>query len=377
MFYVLWATRDALKSLGQNVSIDINDWLDVVALGTVADVVKLDENNRWLVQQGLLRIRKGMMRPGIHALFEVSNRDWTHATSSDFGFSLGPRLNAAGRLSDMSIGIRCLLSTDDDEAMSLAQELCVLNEDRKDIESVMKSIALDQNTEQKEQGRFTRVVFGEEFHEGVIGIVAGRIKELEYVPTIVFAPAANEKGILKGSGRSIPSIHLRDAIDVVYKKNPHWFVKFGGHAMAAGLSLHQEHLEGFQEEFEAVIKDMLNGEMPSQTLTTDGYFPWSKMNIDLAKTLTQSVWGQGFEEPVWIGDFRVLGIDYLGQEKNHLRMHVEALDSSGNACGEFKALHFFGTENAPSEQSVVTMAYRVQHSTFRGRESVDIMVVDR
>lgn len=369
MFYVLWAVKDALKALGRPVEMSMNDYLDLVALGTVADVVKLDDNNRWFVHHGLERIRQGYMRPGIHALFEVSRRDWEMATSSDFGFSLGPRLNAAGRLSDMSIGIRCLLAGDEEEADSLAKDLCVLNEERKDVESLMKDKALDVVETQK--NLFTRVVYGEDFHEGVIGIVAGRIKEKEFAPTIVFAPAIHEKGVIKGSGRSIPSVHLRDALDMVYKKHPNWFLKFGGHSMAAGLSLYEEFLEEFHKEFNRVVGDMLGGVKPQQYLVSDGSLPPHLFSIETAKELSRSVWGQGFEEPVWVNDFWVKDVSEMGPEKNHLRIIVE------QGGQQFSALHFFNVEDKPVKDTKITLAYKVQYSVFNKTEKVDLIVVDR
>ena len=374
MFYVFAATRDVLKASGDQraAAVNVSDWLDIVALGTVADVVKLDENNRWLVHQGLLRIREGNMHVGIAALFEVSRRDYSRACAQDFGFGLGPRLNAAGRLEDMSIGIRCLLSDDWDEALKLAQELDVLNERRKDIEKEMKETAWAQLEAEKQRHQFTRVVFGHDFHEGVIGIVAGRIKEQEYSPTIVFAPM--EGGGWKGSGRSIPGLHLRDVIDMVYKKHPTWFVKFGGHAMAAGLSLTAEGYDGFAQEFEEAVKTWFNNQKPEQVLLTDGALPSPQLNLETAKHISSHVWGQGFEEPLWMGDFVVQDVSMIGKDKNHLKMMVTPLDSNQ----KFTALHFFqeGTE-LPYEGQIIKLAYRLQGSVFREEEKLDLIVVDR
>lgn len=376
MFYVLWAIKDALKALGKPKDIDIGEWLDLVALGTVADVVKLDENNRWLVHQGLLRIRQGLMRPGIHALFEVSNRNWERATSSDFGFSLGPRINAAGRLDDMSIGIRCLLSKDDDEAMRLAQELCVLNEERKDVESKMKEEAWATVEIENQSTLFTRVVFGEEFHEGVIGIVAGRIKEKEYAPTLVFAKAENKdrphEALWKGSGRSIPGLHLRDALDLIYKKHPDWFVKFGGHSMAAGLTIRDHARPHFAQAFEDVVREAFDHLRPQQQLVVDGKMPASDLSVGTARVLSDFVWGQGFEEPIWVNEFVVKEAKIIGRDQNHTRIKVSPLDGGG----DFTALHFFSSD-LPEEGSVITLAYKIQASEFNGEEKLDLLVVDR
>lgn len=373
MFYVLAAVKDALKAMGDEraASVDIADWLDVVALGTIADVVKLDENNRWLVNQGLIRIRQGLMRPGIAALYYVANKNYERACSQDFGFALGPRLNAAGRLKDMSIGIQCLLSEDIDEAIDLAQQLQELNEERKNIENSMKETAWAQVEAEKQKTRFTRVVFGDDFHEGVIGIVAGRIKEQDYAPTIVFAPM--EGGGWKGSGRSLPGLHLRDAIDIIYKKNPSWFVKFGGHAMAAGLSLSAEGRAGFADAFEEVVKNNYDGVRPQQYLVSDGQLPLDQMTIETAHHLSLNVWGQGFEEPLWVGDFRVHQVDMIGKDKNHLKMMVSPLGS----FEVFTALQFFQEENIPQPEEIVRLAYRLQASVFGGQEKLDLIIADR
>lgn len=373
MFYVLAAVKDALKAMGDEraAAVDIADWLDVVALGTIADVVKLDENNRWLVNQGLIRIRQGLMRPGIAALYYVANKNYERACSQDFGFALGPRLNAAGRLKDMSIGIQCLLSEDIDEAIDLAQQLQELNEERKNIENTMKETAWAQVEAEKQKTRFTRVVFGDDFHEGVIGIVAGRIKEQDYAPTIVFAPM--EGGGWKGSGRSLPGLHLRDAIDIIYKKNPSWFVKFGGHAMAAGLSLSAEGRAGFADAFEEVVKNNYDGVRPQQYLVSDGQLPLDQMTIETAHHLSLNVWGQGFEEPLWVGDFRVHQVDMIGKDKNHLKMMVSPLGS----FEVFTALQFFQEDNIPQPEEIVRLAYRLQVSVFGGQEKLDLIIADR
>lgn len=373
MFYVLAAVKDALKAMGDEnaATVDVADWLDVVALGTVADVVKLDENNRWLVNQGLIRIRQGLMRPGIAALYCVANKNYERACAQDFGFALGPRLNAAGRLKDMSIGIQCLLSEDINEALELAEQLQELNEERKSIENVMKETAWAQVETEKQKPRFTRVVFGDDFHEGVIGIVAGRIKEQDYAPTIVFAPM--EDGGWKGSGRSLPGLHLRDAIDVIYKKNPSWFVKFGGHAMAAGITLTAEGRAGFADAFEQVVKDNYQNVRPQQYLLADGQLPLEQMTVHTAYALSQNVWGQGFEEPLWIGEFLVRQVNMIGKDKNHLKMLVSPV-GSGDV---FTALHFFQQENIPAEDQIIRLAYRLQASVFNGEEKLDLIIADR
>ena len=378
MFYVLAATRDALratapKKIAQAAEeVNVAEWLDLVALGTVADVVKLDANNRWLVDRGLQRIRAGLTRPGIGALFHVSRRDYEWATAQDFGFSLGPRLNAAGRLADMTIGIRCLLENDPDVAESLASELDTLNEQRKDIEKGMKETAWAKIEIENQGGRFTRVVFGKDFHEGVIGIVAGRIKEAEFVPTIVFAPT--EDGGWKGSGRSVPGCHLRDALDAVYKKHPTWFAKFGGHAMAAGMTLTAAGREGFPDAFEAEVKRWFEGVLPQQTILADAWLEGSEMTLDTAMLLTRQVWGQGFEEPLWLGRFEIEDATLVGKDKNHLRLRVAHEDGGDSLT----AMHFFQEDaTIPRQGDRVEIAYRLAHSEFRGERQMDLIVVER
>lgn len=378
MFYVFVATRDALKATAPKEiaaaadQVNVAEWLDLVALGTVADVVKLDANNRWLVDRGLQRIRAGFTRPGIGALFHVARRDYEWATAQDFGFALGPRLNAAGRLSDMSIGIRCLLENDPDAAEAMAMELDTLNEQRKDIEKGMKETAWAKIEIENQSGKFTRVVFGKDFHEGVIGIVAGRIKEEEFVPTIVFAPT--EDGGWKGSGRSVPGCHLRDALDAVYKKHPDWFVKFGGHAMAAGMTLTALGREGFADAFEAEVKKWFDGVLPQQTILADGWLPGSHMTLETAIFLTKQVWGQGFEEPLWLGRFEVKNATLVGKDKNHLRLRLNHLDGGGTLT----AMHFFQEDGTlPQEGDVIEAAYRLAHSEFRGERQMDLIVVER
>lgn len=236
IYYTLAAVREELlsrKYFKDNVGPNLADWLDLVALGTVADVVKLDDNNRWLVKQGLRRIRAGKVRPGIKALFDIAGKDTNNAISQDFGFAIGPRINAAGRLEDMTIGIRCLIADNYKEASILAMELDDLNTRRKNIENEMKEFAWETIDIEGQKDRMTKVVYGHDFHEGVIGIVAGRIKETTDCPTIVFAPAEgeeNEQGeptLIKGSGRSVPTLHLRDALDLVFKNKPYIFKAFG------------------------------------------------------------------------------------------------------------------------------------------------------
>jgi single-stranded-DNA-specific exonuclease len=373
MYYVLAATRDCLRAQGKlkGDGPNLAQWLDLVALGTVADVVKLDDNNRWLVQQGLLRIRAGLARPGIAALFAVANRDPARATAQDFGFALGPRLNAAGRLDDMSVGIQCLLATDEPTAHEIAMDLDRLNRERKDIEGTMKEIAWAAIDLSGQAGRFTRVVYDETFHEGVIGIVAGRIKEETHTPTVVFA-RAQEDDLVKGSGRSIPGLHLRDALDLVHKRGNGLFHKFGGHAMAAGVTLKEDRLGEFRELFEAAVRELLEERLPEKILEVDGDLPDDVLNSpEMVRELIEQVWGQGFEEPIWTGNFLLEDARLIGAEKNHLSMTVR------RGQQRWKAMRFFTTELPPHAQGdTIHLAYRPSLNEFRGETSIDLMVVD-
>lgn len=372
MYYVLAAVREVLvqhKALPPEAP-PVASFLDIVALGTVADVVKLDPNNRWLVQQGLRRIRSGAARPGIQALFEASKRNSLTARSQDFGFGLGPRINAAGRLRDMSVGIQCLLAEDMASAYDLALMLDDLNRERRQIEDGMKDIAelAIERAVASQESIFTRVAYHESFHEGVIGIVAGRIKEKAGVPTIVFAEA-QEDHLIKGSGRSIPEAHLRDILDIVHKRGNGLLVKFGGHAMAAGLTLPKDRLPEFKVLFEQATREWLNDQLPSRFIEVDGELPASALSdIDTVRALTDQVWGQGFEEPIWGGEFEILEAKLIGADKNHLKMKVS---KDGE---EFTALKFF-CEDLP-QSTEIRLTYKVSLNEFRGKTETNLIVVD-
>lgn len=370
MYYVLAAVRDALKALDALPSPEPNlgTWLDLVALGTVADVVKLDANNRWLVRQGLKLIRATGGRPGIKALFDVSGRDWSRACSQDFGFSLGPRINAAGRLDDMTYGIRCLLAETEEEALEYAYQLDEFNRRRKAIEGEMKDIAWEKIDLSGQAGKFTRVVYHESFHEGVIGIVAGRIKEQENTPVFVLSPSGEDK-IIKGSGRSIPGVHLRDALDMVHKRGNELFTKFGGHAMAAGVSLPEERLEDFTRLLEEAVCELMDGQLSQKFLMVDDELPARALDLHTAEAFADQVWGQGFEEPTFVGEFDLIEARLIGAEGNHLKMRVE-MDGQ-----QYDALHFFCSELP--EGSRVRLAYKLSVNEFNGRRAVNLMVADK
>lgn len=379
IYYTLAAVREELlsrKYFKDDVGPNLADWLDLVALGTVADVVKLDDNNRWLVKQGLRRIRAGKVRPGIKALFDIAGKDTNNAISQDFGFAVGPRINAAGRLEDMTIGIRCLIADNYKEASILAMELDDLNTRRKNIENEMKEFAWETIDLEGQKDRMTKVVYGHDFHEGVIGIVAGRIKETTDCPTIVFAPAEgeeNEQGeptLIKGSGRSVPTLHLRDALDLVFKNKPYIFKAFGGHAMAAGLTIYKEHLEEFKDEFDNAVKTLLNNEPYKKILEIDGDLLATDISVRTAEILNNEVWGQGFPEPLWASYFKVLDARLIGKDENHVKLLLEKDNH------RWDAIQFFNT-NLPQIGQQIHVAYRIGINEFNNKIMAQIMIVDK
>jgi single-stranded-DNA-specific exonuclease len=331
MFYVLTALRAELRGRGwfESMGIDIPnlaDALDLVALGTVADVVPLDKNNRTLVAAGLARMRSGRARPGIEALFEVAGRDISQVSSTDLGFVAGPRLNAAGRLDDMSVGIECLLAESSASARILATQLNDFNKERKEIERTMQTDAmtlLEKGDLSVGNEDFALSLFREDWHQGVVGILASRIRERFHRPTIVFAQSGD--GELKGSGRSIPGVHLRDALDRVATSTPDLITKFGGHAMAAGLSLSQDDLPRFREAFNRVVAQALKGSLPDQVTVTDGQLSESDLTLGLAEALESGgPWGQAFEAPSFEGVFTISDMRVVGEKHLKFRLFTEA-----------------------------------------------------
>ncbi|MDB2432912.1 single-stranded-DNA-specific exonuclease RecJ [Luminiphilus sp.] len=331
MFYVLTALRAELRQRGwfKSMGIDIPnlaDALDLVALGTVADVVPLDKNNRTLVAAGLARMRSGRARPGIEALFEVAGRDISQVSSTDLGFVAGPRLNAAGRLDDMSVGIECLLAESSASARTLATQLNDFNKERKEIERTMQTDAmalLEKGDLSVGNEDFALSLFREDWHQGVVGILASRVRERFHRPTIVFAQSGD--GELKGSGRSIPGVHLRDALDRVATSTPGLITKFGGHAMAAGLSLSQDDLPRFREAFNRVVAQALKGSLPDQVTVTDGQLPQSDLTLALAEALESGgPWGQAFEAPSFEGVFTISDMRVVGEKHLKFRLITEA-----------------------------------------------------
>ncbi|MFM0025198.1 single-stranded-DNA-specific exonuclease RecJ [Paraburkholderia madseniana] len=367
MFYVLLALRAELRRRGAfNDDFPeprLDGLLDLVALGTVADVVKLDGNNRVLVAQGLQRIRKGKMQPGIAALFRAAARDARSASGFDLGFALGPRLNAAGRLSDMSLGIECLTTDDIGRAWDLAQQLDTMNRERREIEAGMQQQALEDLSAINPEGATTITLFNPSWHQGVIGIVAGRLKEKFHRPSFTFALADDSGQLVKGSGRSISGFHLRDALDLISKREPGLIVKFGGHAMAAGLTMAAADVPRFTAAFEAVGREWLSEEALSRTVETDGELEDAYFTPQFVEMLDAAVWGQGFPAPVFSGEFDIAS-QALVKDK-HLKLQLV------RGRQRFNAIWFNHTDTLPAR---TTVAYRLASDTWNGVSRVQLIV---
>jgi single-stranded-DNA-specific exonuclease len=373
MFYVLLATRAAMRSrgaFGDGPEPNFATLLDLVALGTVADVVRLDRVNRTLVAQGLARIRAGKARPGIAALFAVAGRDARRATAFDLGFVAGPRLNAAGRLSDMTVGIRCLLAPTAAAALPLAAELDRLNRERREVEATMQEEALAdldaRAADAAHPDAYTLCLFRREWHQGVVGIVASRLKDRYHRPAIVLAPSGNA-GELRGSGRSIAGFHLRDALDLVAKRAPGLIPRFGGHAYAAGLTLAEADLPRFAALFEAVAREALTPAQLHRTLESDGGLATSELDLDLAAVLRDEVWGQGFPAPVFDDVFAVADQRIVGGRHSRLTLEREA--PRGKA--RFQAMLFNHGEPLPA---TIRAAYRPDVNEWNGTATLQLVI---
>lgn len=364
MFYVLLALRAELRQrnvFSLETQPKLDNLLDLVALGTVADVVRLDANNRILVAQGLKRMRAGRVCAGIAALFQVAGRELRLASPFDLGFAVGPRLNAAGRLADMRLGIECLTTDDAGRAWQIAQELHSINADRKDIERDMQDVALLHLDQFQPESSHTITVSDESWHQGVIGIVASRLKDKFYRPTITFAPAGD--GTLKGSGRSIPGFHLRDALDLVSKHAPQLIEKFGGHAMAAGLTIRTENFSAFQQAFEAVGQTWLQQNQLERVIETDGELENSYFTTDFIQLLDSQVWGQGFPPPVFCDEFTVISQRIL--KERHLKL---VLEKQGV---RYDAIWFGHTDQLSARCRV---AFRLDANEYNGVTRVQMLV---
>jgi single-stranded-DNA-specific exonuclease len=373
IFYVLMALRARLRALGRYDQVaqpNIGELLDLVALGSVADVVPLDANNRILVHQGLERIRAGRARPGIRAILEVARREAARVTSTDLGFIVGPRLNAAGRLDDMSLGIECLLSQDAEQAREMATQLDDLNQDRKSIEQGMQREALAQLKDLPlDSMPFGLCLFDAQWHQGVIGILASRLKERYHRPTIAFADAGG--GMLKGSARSVQGFHIRDALDAVAARHPQLISKFGGHAMAAGLSLPESHFTEFSTAFDLEVRRQLREEDLTGRLLTDGALAVEEFHLELARALRHAgPWGQHFPEPLFHGVFQLVEQRVVGER--HLKVVLKS------ECGTLKldGIAFGVDREVWPNPSVrwVELAYKLDLNEFRGQETVQLLI---
>ena len=364
MFYVLLALRAELRNRGafsESAEPNLTELLDLVALGTVADLVKLDANNRILVEQGLRRIRAGACCAGITALLKIAGKSPKKVTAQDFGFAVGPRLNAAGRLDDMSLGIACLLSKTETDAMQKAQTLHELNLERRNIEADMQDSAMISLDNVAVTDNFSLSIYNADYHQGVIGILASRLKEKYHRPTIVFADAGD--GIVKGSGRSISSMHLRDALDLITKRHPDLIIKFGGHAMAAGLSIKQANFSAFQNAFETVARDLLNEADLQALMETDGSLDAKDMTLQTALILASQVWGQGFPQPVFCDHFKVISQRIVGQK--HLKLILEKEQKRIDAI-------YFNCQDSLNPE--IRAAYALESNEYNNLQTVQLVI---
>ena len=392
MFYVVLALRAKLRAKGiyapPQKEPNLASLLDLVALGTVADVVKLDDNNRILVHQGLQRIRQGRGCAGINALLQVARCDFRRGSAYELGFMLGPRLNAAGRLDDMTLGIECLITDDEFRASQIAMQLDALNRQRREIEAEMQDSALvmletalsahhsqnsGQNSSRNDLNTHSLTLFDPAWHQGVIGILASRMKDRFHRPVFAFAPGIN--GEIKGSGRSIPGFHLRDALDLVTKRYPGLLLKFGGHAAAAGLTMRTSNLEKFRNAFEQTAQALLTPADLTHVIETDGGLDESEMNLELARHLAEQVWGQGFAPPTFNAHFqvehqRIVGEKHLKLKLRKLKTHTRELDSTKPGC-LYDAILFFQSGPLPEKIHAV---YRLQVNEFNGNSTLQFIL---
>ena len=370
MFYVLLALRACLRERGvfdKHNEPRLDGLLPLVALGTVADVVKLDANNRRLVSQGLARMRRGVLPTGMAALFQVAGREPSQAISQDMGFALGPRINAAGRLSDMRLGIECLRTDDPAQAMQLAQQLDAINRERRSIETGMREQALllaESLLDPDDEPPPALCLFDEAFHEGVVGIVAGRLKDLHHRPCFVFAASESDgQPVLKGSGRSVPGFHLRDALDAVVKLHPGLLLRFGGHAMAAGCTLLEDDLATFEDALQHIAAHWLDAATLTRSLATDGPLPPQHLRPDVAMELQEQVWGQGFESPLFQDQMDILNQRIVGEKhlSLKLRLHGQLVDGI-----------WFGRQEALPAQA--ELAYRLVLDHWQGQRKLKLHI---
>ena len=376
-FYLMLAVRAKFRELGiftAETQPNFTDLLDLVALGTIADVVPLDQNNRILAYQGLMRIRARRCRPGIIALAEVANRNVEQFTSSDLGFCIGPRLNAAGRLDNMSIGVELLLANEMSKARELALDLDELNQTRKEIEAGMKleAIKICQNlTALFKELPYGITLYQPDWHQGVLGIVSSRVKDQYHRPVIAFTQ--DSEGILKGSARSIEGLHMRDVLERIHSQHPNIILKFGGHAMAAGLSIREEYFADFQHLFNQTIADWLDEEHLQGIIWTDGELNSNEFNLETAKLIKSvGTWGQGFPEPCFDGEFKILDQRAIGQNKNHLKMLLEP--KQGGVLLDAIAFNINTRLYPDLSIKQARLAYKLDINEFRGNRSLQLLV---
>jgi single-stranded-DNA-specific exonuclease len=364
MFYVLTALRAELRTRGrfdQATQPRLKSLLDLVALGTVADLVRLDRNNRTLVAAGLENIRRGHLQAGVAALFRIAGRSAPQAHAEDLGFSVAPRINAAGRLTDMTVGIECLICDEPDRALDLARQLDRLNQERRQIEAQMQLDAIGGIDAAEFADRRSIVLFDPQWHQGIVGLVASRIKDRYHRPTIAFAVAGD--GLLRGSGRSIDGLHLRDTLDQVTKAQPELIERFGGHAMAAGLTLRQQHLPAFTDAFESATRARADPSLFARSLVTDGALGATDIGPVLVDAIERIVWGQGFAEPVFANEFEVLE-QRLVQDR-HLQLTL------GLGRSRLQAIWFGHTESLPAR---ARLAYRLKFDAFQGLRRIRLHI---
>lgn len=362
IFYVMLALRAELRRRGAFTDdVNLASLLDIVALGTVADVVKLDDNNRTLVYQGLRRIRAGRLHAGLAALFTAAGRDYQRASEYDLGFVIGPRLNAAGRLDDMSLGIECLITDDEHLATNLANRLDLLNRERREVERTMQDSALAILDNFEPHENYSLCLFDPDWHQGVIGILASRLKDKFHRPVLAFA--RGQDGELKGSGRSIRSLHLRDALDLCAKRHPGLVQKFGGHAMAAGLTLLEQDFEKFQAAWEATVRTLLAPCDLQVLLELDGSLAEEELTLKLAEDLSQNIWGQGFPAPLFVDEFEVVEQRVVGE--HHLKLKMKKFGKLYNAM-------LFSTADNIADR--VQAVYRLNVNNFAGARSLQLTI---
>ncbi len=364
MFYTMLALRAELRKRGAFAGKEepvLADLLDLVALGTVADVVPLDFNNRVLVSQGLKRIRGGRLQEGVRALFAVAGREPARASAFDLGFLLGPRLNAAGRLADMSLGIECLCTADRGRALEIARELDELNRERRSIEAGMQ-LQAEEILSKLAVGESSSIsLYDPSWHQGVVGILAGRVRERHHRPAFAFAPGA--AGEIRGSGRAIPGLHLRDALDLVAKRSPGLLLRFGGHAAAAGLSLRDTDFPRFAEDFEAVARELLSPAQLARAVETDGSLEPAYLDLRVAQLLESQIWGQGFPQPLFCDEFQVLGQRIVGEKHTKLQL--------ARGGRNLEAMRFNALDPLPASMRA---AYRLSVNEYNGMQSLQLII---